>query len=582
MTRIGQFTGKERDAETGDDYYLSGTTYAPHGDLAFATMGQTASGQYAFTDSREYNSRLQWKRVTAAKGSTLLGLTWVYSGSYQAGTLEETGADNAGNLRYERIEYPTRTIMRSYGYDGASRLTSLVEDSGKSQGFGYDAFGNVWQSSVNGVPQLAPNGPNWYLQQTAPFAGQVTNRLNGVRYTAAGHQEQFSLYGGPWTIRYDAEGRQQKIDRTDVTPPAVLGEYEYDAEGRRVKRIANGATTYYVYDARGLLMAEYGGAALTSGTRYVVTDHLGSTRLLLDETGTCKSRMDYAPFGAEIERVGEPCYTSSTDIAQKFTGKERDGETGLDYFGARYLSGAQGRFTSPDRPLLDQHPEDPQSWNLYSYVRNNPLKFLDPNGDELRVSQGWDQAQQDLCGILGTSDCAERISYDQKTQIVSVNLKGIDLSKNAGAQLLSDLTGSPSLYDLAYGSTVNTRGGLINVNFIENLDINPDWRYGKGKQPTDLPASGIADQIAFNWANVTPTSTNLLRPADRSTVVFHELAEAFAKIDLGLPYMVQGQARQGAHYNAMEREKALRRGRPELFMYNYGSARARTMHCIGG
>lgn len=65
-----------------------------------------------------------------------------------------------------------------------------------------------------------------------------------------------------------------------------------------------------------------------------------------------------------------------------FTGKERDAETGLDYFGARYLSNAQGRFTSPDVPLLDQGPSDPQSWNLYSYVRNNPLKFIDPTGND--------------------------------------------------------------------------------------------------------------------------------------------------------------------------------------------------------
>ena len=66
----------------------------------------------------------------------------------------------------------------------------------------------------------------------------------------------------------------------------------------------------------------------------------------------------------------------------QFTGKERDAESGLDYFGARYFSGAQGRFTSPDRPFADQHPADPQSWNLYSYVRNNPLRYTDPTGHE--------------------------------------------------------------------------------------------------------------------------------------------------------------------------------------------------------
>jgi RHS repeat-associated protein len=64
------------------------------------------------------------------------------------------------------------------------------------------------------------------------------------------------------------------------------------------------------------------------------------------------------------------------------TGKERDQETGLDYFGARYMSAAQGRFTGPDEPLIDQDPADPQSWNLYAYVRNNPLKYVDLTGND--------------------------------------------------------------------------------------------------------------------------------------------------------------------------------------------------------
>jgi RHS repeat-associated protein len=67
-------------------------------------------------------------------------------------------------------------------------------------------------------------------------------------------------------------------------------------------------------------------------------------------------------------------------VVGQFTSKERDIESGLDYFGARYYSGAQGRFTSPDSPLADQSPEDPQSWNLYAYVRNNPLAHIDPTG----------------------------------------------------------------------------------------------------------------------------------------------------------------------------------------------------------
>jgi RHS repeat-associated protein len=67
-------------------------------------------------------------------------------------------------------------------------------------------------------------------------------------------------------------------------------------------------------------------------------------------------------------------------VRPRCTGKERDSETGLDWFDTRYFSGAQGRFTSPDQPFNDQESSDPQSWNLYSYVRNNPLKFIDPSG----------------------------------------------------------------------------------------------------------------------------------------------------------------------------------------------------------
>lgn len=68
-------------------------------------------------------------------------------------------------------------------------------------------------------------------------------------------------------------------------------------------------------------------------------------------------------------------------VRPRCTSKERDAETGLDFFEARYMSGAQGRFTSPDPAgLLAAKPGNPQSWNLYSYVMNNPLVYVDPNG----------------------------------------------------------------------------------------------------------------------------------------------------------------------------------------------------------
>jgi RHS repeat-associated protein len=70
------------------------------------------------------------------------------------------------------------------------------------------------------------------------------------------------------------------------------------------------------------------------------------------------------------------------------TQKERDSESGLDYFGARYYVSTQGRFTSPDDFLNDTDPYDPQSWNLYAYVRNNPLRYIDLKGTIKKDADG--------------------------------------------------------------------------------------------------------------------------------------------------------------------------------------------------
>lgn len=121
--------------------------------------------------------------------------------------------------------------------------------------------------------------------------------------------------------------------------------------------------------------------------RWLVTDHLGTPRMVVDRTGSLAgvSRHDYFPFGEELSagtggRATGQGYGQADNVRQKFTGYERDDETGLDYAKARYYSKIHGRFTSPDPLLASGRPYLPQSWNRYIYVLNNPVKLTDPTG----------------------------------------------------------------------------------------------------------------------------------------------------------------------------------------------------------
>lgn len=122
--------------------------------------------------------------------------------------------------------------------------------------------------------------------------------------------------------------------------------------------------------------------------------------MVTDPSANIISRHDYIPFGEEI-----PANTAgrrsewgpqADNVNQKFTGKERDQETGLDYFGARYYGSPLGRWTSPDRlNLTEQRILSPtNTLNKYIYGANNPLRFIDPDGKDVTLFYNRD--------ILGT------------------------------------------------------------------------------------------------------------------------------------------------------------------------------------
>lgn len=196
------------------------------------------------------------------------------------------------------------------------------------------------------------------------------------------------------TFIYDGENKQVKVlDSEDET----VGEYWYDGDGKRVKKYAPpngtfpGETTIFVYDAAGKLVAEYSvDIASTENAKvaYVTNDHLGSPRINTDKNGNVTARHDYHPFGEEIattQRAVGLAYADDT-VRQQFTGYEHDPETELDFAQARYFTSVLGRFSSPDDFFNDTAIIDPQSWNLYVYVRNNPLNYVDPTGKKIWIS----------------------------------------------------------------------------------------------------------------------------------------------------------------------------------------------------
>ncbi|MCU0241667.1 MAG: RHS repeat-associated core domain-containing protein [Vicinamibacteria bacterium] len=122
--------------------------------------------------------------------------------------------------------------------------------------------------------------------------------------------------------------------------------------------------------------------ASAGGVEYYHLDAVGNVRAVTDQAGNVVESHDYQPFGEEC--LTGPCAANpqvGAGQSRKFTGKERDSETGLDYFGARYYESKSGRFTTTD-PITNAKASlvNPQRWNRYAYALNNPLRYIDPDG----------------------------------------------------------------------------------------------------------------------------------------------------------------------------------------------------------
>jgi RHS repeat-associated protein len=367
-----------------DSAFLSATVSASTITLMVLQNSSTTSWPITATisyDSADFSAPSFGATMTSATTpSTSAGTVYSYNLTYQPNGNIQTLTDSVvGNW--------------TYGYDTLNRLTTATSSSGAYVGatinWGFDGFGNRLSQSGLGNSSVS------MFQGTHTYSN---NRVDGLSYDAAGNMLADAA-GNQFT--YDAEGRLSTFQGS-----AGTFKYVYDAEGRRVAKLnASGSViASYVLGPGGEQVTEVDGSGNWVHTNVFAGGHLMATydndgsaypRLhfqLSDWLGSRRGQTNYAgvlelscsnlPFGDNLN-----CSGSASDATEHhFTGKERDAESGLDYFGARYYVSNMGRFMSPDKPFADQHIGNPQSWNLYSYTRNNPLRYVDDDGEEVKES----------------------------------------------------------------------------------------------------------------------------------------------------------------------------------------------------
>ena len=356
-----------------------------------------------------------------------LGLLGTLSGSTQEWQWLEL-ASTATNVRYIKVvttSSPSWVGWREIEVYGGEAVVSTPLTVASS-GFETPSLGGPFY-------QYGPSGGSW------TFAGQSGVSGNNSDFTAwnpaapQGSQVAF-LQGGGWSvISQSVAGFQSSTDYTVSFKTAQRGIYQpgpqsfdvyldttllgtFQPSGTSYTEITTlsfqtssgshilkfvgkdmtGGNTAFIDDVR---VTRTGGQSSGAKIDWLVVDHLGTLRMIIDKTGSLAGikRHDFLPFGEELiatqgARTAAMGY-SADDTRQKFTSKERDAETGLDYFLARYYSAGQGRFTSPDPILIsDQQSSNPQLWNLYNYATNNPLAVTDPTGMRIvRLGQHSDE-----------------------------------------------------------------------------------------------------------------------------------------------------------------------------------------------
>ncbi|HEX8163947.1 MAG TPA: RHS repeat-associated core domain-containing protein [Pyrinomonadaceae bacterium] len=382
-------------------------TYDAENRMTMAWSGNAASGTYQTRYTydaagkrtrRDLNGQVTWQ--VYGFGGELIA---EYAGGgapsspqkeygYRGGALlvtAQAGDPSAQLSSFVTSFYASVLSRQPTGGELSSGVASLAAAMGQGQAAFFDAASQM--------------GQNLFLSQEYANRGRTDHWFVYDLYVAFLGREPDSGGWAAWEAGVPSQGR-----------PANIYGFSSSGNGEWVNR-SN---------------AQYAAAAAAQGgVNWMVSDHLGTPRMTVDQTGSLGGvkRHDYLPFGEEIGagtggRTTGQGYGQIDNVRQHFTGKERDSETGLDYFGARYYSSPMGRWVSPDwsetpEPVPYADLANPQTLNLYAYVNNNPLFTSDADGHVALLPewlQRWINASRGLGWKTDAEIEAERRAAETK------------------------------------------------------------------------------------------------------------------------------------------------------------------------
>ena len=353
---------------------------------------------------------------SGATSDPVLSVTYTLGGTPQSATLQDLTYtyDALGNITSIADVSDTNTQKTTtYVYDDLSRLLSeAITGSPVSGGnttttYTYNAIGNIATISPDPSTDIGTATYTYAGNTTAdsyanPHAVTAITNSSTANTTTFTYDHNGNLTGdGTAVYAWDYANRLTTITPATGTPST----YSYDTGMARVSQTIGSWATLYPhpgYSITGTTSTTYLAGPLgntasldvtpTSTTlTFFHTDHLGSTSLTTDTSGILEELFDYTPYGARRLHEG------TTTQVKTFLGEYSD-PSGLSYLNARYYSPVQGRFISQDSAFwsgeyIALQLIDPQSWNSYSYARNNPIALLDSNG------KFWSEAAQYAFGF---------------------------------------------------------------------------------------------------------------------------------------------------------------------------------------